>query len=199
MKVLLINGSARKNGNTAAALSLLDAFFQQKGLEVRWFQMENRPLRGCIGCNGCVGTNRCAFRDDPCNQLIEDLLWADGVVIGSPVYFAAPSGGLCALLDRAFYATCTRDQLLKGKPAAALVTCAWAGGTAAIDRLHRYFVPSQMPVITSNDYTVFQGNSLKEKESRAISVLTTLGENMYNAIKMKGEDQYETQSKTDCP
>ena len=199
MKVLLINGSARKNGNTAAALSLLDAFFQQKGLEVRWFQMENRPLRGCIGCNGCIGTNRCAFRDDPCNHLIEDLLWADGVVIGSPVYFAAPSGGLCALLDRAFYATCTRDQLLKGKPAAALVTCAWAGGTAALDRLHRYFVPSQMPVITSNDYTVFQGNSLKKKESQAISVLTTLGENMYNAIKMKGEDQYETQSKTDCP
>lgn len=199
MKVLLINGSARKNGNTAAALSLLDAFFQQKGLEVRWFQMENRPLRGCIGCNGCIGTNRCAFRDDPCNHLIEDLLWADGVVIGSPVYFAAPSGGLCALLDRAFYATCTRDQLLKGKPAAALVTCAWSGGTAALDRLHRYFVPSQMPVITSNDYTVFQGNSLKKKESQAISVLTTLGENMYNAIKMKGEDQYETQSKTDCP
>jgi len=125
MNALLINGSARKNGNTAAALSLLDAFFQQKGLEVRWFQMENRPLRGCIGCNGCVGTNRCAFRDDPCNQLIDDLLWADGVVIGSPVYFAAPSGGLYALLDRAFYATCTRDQLLKGKPAAALVS--WHG------------------------------------------------------------------------
>ena len=199
MSVLLINGSVRRDGNTAAALSLLDAFFQQKGLEVRWFQMENRPLRGCIGCNGCIGTNRCAFRDDPCNHLIEDLLWADGVVIGSPVYFAAPSGGLCALLDRAFYATCTRDQLLKGKLAAAFVTCAWAGGTAAIDRLHRYFVPSQMPVITSNDYTVFQGNSLKKKESQAISVLTTLGENMYNAIKMKGEDQYETQSKTDRP
>lgn len=100
------------------------------------------------------------------------------LVNGSPVYFAAPNGALCSLLDRVFYATCTRSQLFKGKPAAALVTCAWAGGTAALDRLHRYFVPCQMPIVSSNDYTVFQGDSLKRKDNRAINILTTLGENM---------------------
>ena len=105
------------------------------------------------------------------------------MIIGSPVYFAAPNGALCSLLDRAFYATCTRSQLFKGKPAAALVTCAWAGGTAALDRLHRYFVPSQMTIVSSNDYTVFQGDSLKRKESRATDILITLGENMASAIR----------------
>ena len=182
MQVLLINGSPRRDGHTATALSILDDFFQKKEVETKWFQLDNKTLRGCIGCNGCKGKNRCAFGDDQCNELIEDLLLADGVIIGSPVYFAAPNGALCSLLDRAFYATCTRSQLFKGKPAAALVTCAWAGGTAALDRLHRYFVPSQMPVITSGDYTVFQGNSLKDKESRAIEVLTGLGENMIAAL-----------------
>lgn len=182
MQVLLVNGSPRRDGNTGTALTLLDGYFQEKGIETKWFQIKNRPLRGCVGCNGCNDKNRCVFDDDPCNELIEDLLQADGVIIGSPVYFAAPNGALCSLLDRAFYATCTRSQLFKGKPAAALVTCAWAGGTAALDRLHRYFVPSQMPVVSSNDYTVFQGDSLKKKESRAISILTTLSENMIAAL-----------------
>ena len=183
MQVLLVNGSPHKNGNTGLALSMLDNFFQEKNIETKWFQIPNQPFRGCMGCNGCNGKNRCVFNDDPCNELIENLLQADGVIIGSPVYFAAPNGALCSLLDRAFYATCTRSQLFKGKPAAALVTCAWAGGTASLDRLHRYFVPSQMPIVSSNDYTVFQGDSLKRKESRATDILMTLGENMASAIR----------------
>lgn len=182
MQVLLINGSPRRNGNTATGLHLLDDYLRESNVETKWFQIENQLLRGCIGCNGCIQKNRCAFDDDQCNELIESMLLADGVIVGSPVYFAAPNGALCALLDRAFYATCTRSQLFRGKPAAALVTCGWAGGTAALDRLHRYFVPSQMPVITSNDYTVFQGDSLKRKENRAMSILTALGDNMIAAI-----------------
>ena len=183
MQVLLVNGSPHKNGNTGFALSMLDNFFREKNIETKWFHIPDQPLRGCIGCNGCNGKNRCVFNDDPCNELIEDILQADGVIIGSPVYFAAPNGALCSLLDRAFYATCTRSQLFKGKPAAALVTCAWAGGTASLDRLHRYFVPSQMPIVSSNDYTVFEGDSLKRKESRATDILMTLGENMASAIR----------------
>ena len=113
-----------------------------------------------------------------CNQLIEDILEADGIVIGSPVYFAGPNGALCALLDRAFYATCTYSQLFKGKSAAAFVTCEWTGGTSALDRLHRYFVPSQMPVISSNDYRVFTAKSIKDNDKRAIEILETLADNM---------------------
>lgn len=91
----------------------------------------------------------CVAAWDVTKSKVYAALQADGVIIGSPVYFAAPNGALCSLLDRAFYATCTRSQLFKGKPAAALVTCAWAGGTASLDRLHRYFVPSQMPIVAS--------------------------------------------------
>lgn len=178
MSVLLINGSPRKNGNTAAAISVLENRFMEHGIETKRFQIENGLFRGCVGCGGCRQTNRCVFKDDICNQLIEDILKSDGIVVGSPVYFAGPNGSLCALLDRAFYATCTYSQLFKGKPAASFVACEWTGGTSALDRLHRYFVLSQMPVISSNDYTVFTAKSIKDKEKRTIEILETLADNM---------------------
>lgn len=178
MRVLIINGSPRRNGNTFAALSVVDKTLSAQGIETEWFQLGNGVVRGCVSCGGCIGTNRCVFQDDPCNYLIERILASDGLIIGSPVYFAGPNGALCALLDRVFYATCTRSQMFRGKPAAALVTCAWTGGTAALDRLHRYFVPCQMPVVTSGDYTVFQGDSVKNGDSRALELLTSLGKNM---------------------
>lgn len=111
MRVLLINGSPRKNGNTAAALTVVDESLHKRDIDTEWFQIGKEPVRGCAGCGGCIGTNRYVFQDDPCNQLIERILSADGLVVGSPVYFAGPNGTLCALLDRVFYATCTRSQL----------------------------------------------------------------------------------------
>ena len=99
-------------------------------------------------------------------------------MVGSPVYFAGPNGSLCALLDRAFFATCTYSQHFKGKPAASFVTCELTGGTSALDRLHRYFIPSQMPVISCNDYAVFTAKSIKDKEKRTIEILETLADNM---------------------
>ena len=178
MRVLLINGSPRKSGNTATAFSVLEKRLIENGINTERFQIESGSFRGCISCGGCRRTNRCVFKDDMCNQLIEKILEADGIVIGSPVYFAGPNGCLCALLDRAFYATCTYSQLFKGKPAAAFVTCEWTGGTSALDRLHRYFVPSQMPVISSNDYTVFTAKSIRDNDKRAIEILETLADNM---------------------
>lgn len=178
MTVLLINGSPRTNGNTYKALSILESTLQAKGIETTWFQLSNQPQRGCRDCGGCQKTNRCVFKDDQCSELTESILGADGVIIGSPVYFAGPNGGLCSLLDRVFYSTCTFSQLFAGKPAAALVTCAWAGGTSALDRLNRYFIPSQMPIVTSKDYLVFQGDTIKRKEARSMELLQTLGENM---------------------
>ena len=185
MNVLLINGSPKKDGNTAKALSVLEKRFIDNGIRTKQFQIENGQFRGCIGCGGCRKTNRCVFKDDMCNQLIEDILEADGIVIGSPVYFAGPNGALCALLDRAFYATCTYSQLFKGKPAAAFVTCEWTGGTSALDRLHRYFVPSQIPVISSNDYTVFTAKSIKDNDKRAIEILETLADNMVDFLSKR--------------
>ena len=103
-KVLLVNGSPHKNGNTATALKLMENELQARGLETVWFQLDGKPVRGCIACGRCASEHRCAFGDDQCNELIGKLLKADAVVIGTPVYFAGPNGALCALLDRAFYA-----------------------------------------------------------------------------------------------
>lgn len=178
MSVLLINGSPRKNGNTSKAFAILEKRLVENGIETRHFQIENGQCRGCIDCGGCRQANRCVFQDDPCNQIIESILAADGIVIGSPVYFAGPNGALCALLDRVFYATCTYSQLFRGKPAAAFVTCAGVGGTSALDRLHRYFVPSQMPVISSSDYTAFTGEAIRNKEKRCVEILEQLADNM---------------------
>ncbi len=189
MRVLLINGSPRKDGNTAAALSVAEQELHANAIRTKWFQIGTQPIRGCIGCGACRKTNRCAFGDDRCNELIEEILAADGIIIGSPVYFAAPNGALCALLDRVFYATCTYSQLFKGKPAAALATCAWAGGTAALDRLHRYFVPCHMPVATADDYTVFQGNSVNDGEARSIELLRTLGKNLSALVEKTGRQK----------
>lgn len=186
MRVLLINGSPNTNGNTAAALAVVQERLHKDGLETEWLQLEKKPVRGCADCNGCVGTNRCVFHNDLCNQMIESILAADGIIIGSPVYFAGPNGSLCALLDRVFYATCTRSQLFAGKPAGALVTCAGSGGTASLDRLHRYFVPCQMPIVTSCDYTVFIGDSVKRHEPRSIGLLETLADNMSKLLGNTG-------------
>lgn len=178
MHILLVNGSPRKNGNTYAALSVVEKELKKKNIKTEWFQIGTQAINSCIACGSCRKTNRCVFGEDGCNELIEAILKADGVIIGSPVYFAGPNGGLCSLLDRAFYATCTYSQLFKGKIGAAIVTCAWAGGVSSIDRLHRYFVPSQMTIVNSGDYTVFQGDCVKNNDERSLELLNELAGNV---------------------
>lgn len=185
MKVLLINGSPHKNGETASALSVVEKSLQENGIDTFWLQIGNQPVRGCINCCSCEKTNRCVFTDDKCNELIEDLLQADGVIIGSPVYFAGPNGALCALLDRAFYAASNFGHLFAGKPAAAVVSCWRAGATASLDRLNKYFTFSEMPVVSSNYWNMKHdgvdpyGNEIMER----------LGINMAKMLKMIEKSQ----------
>lgn len=89
-RVLLINGSPNRDGNTAAALKIVSAAIEEKGIETQWFQLSADPVRGCIGCEQCKSTHRCVFTDDQANELLERIAQCDGVVIGSPVYFAGP-------------------------------------------------------------------------------------------------------------
>ena len=103
-QILLINGSPNKDGNTAAALRMMEDIFLERGLATTWFQIGKQPVSGCQGCGHCKGYHRCVFKDDVCNDLIEAFLKTDAVVVGTPVYFAGPNGALCALLDRVFYA-----------------------------------------------------------------------------------------------
>jgi multimeric flavodoxin WrbA len=179
MKVLLVNGSPRKKGETVLSLSIVEKVLHAAGIETEWFHIGTQPVRGCIHCNHCEAAHRCAFSDDKCNELIEQILAADGVIIGSPVYFAGPNGALCALLDRVFYAASNFGYHFAGKPAAAIATCWRAGATATLDRLNKYFTFSEMPVVSSNCWNLkLNGNDPYGEE-----ILRRLGENMVKELQ----------------
>jgi multimeric flavodoxin WrbA len=181
MKVLLINGSPRKNGETALSLSIVEKILQESGIEIQWFHLGTEMVHGCCSCNSCSKTNRCVFEDDKCNELIELCLEADGIIIGSPVYFAGPNGALCALLDRVFYAASNFGYHLAGKPGAAIATCWRAGATATLDRLNKYFTFSEMPVVSSNYWNM----KLNGTDTYGEEILKTLGRNMAKELELR--------------
>ncbi|HIU75394.1 MAG TPA: flavodoxin family protein [Candidatus Pelethocola excrementipullorum] len=184
MKVLLINGSPHAKGSTFSALSVVEKVLNNKGIQTEQFHIGTKMIRGCIDCKKCSSTYRCVFDDDPCNALIDAMVKADGVIIGSPVYFAGPNGALCALLDRVFYAASTHGRLLAGKPAAAVASCYRAGATATLDRLNKYFTFSEMPVISSHYWNmVFEPDSSVAEDRQGHSILVKLGENMASYLK----------------
>lgn len=178
MKVLLVNGSPHPKGGTFKALSLVERSLNENGVETEWLWIGNKLVRGCINCKGCMNTYRCRFDDDPCNKLIEAILAADGVVIGTPVYFAAPNGALCALLDRVFYAAQEFGHLFGGKPAAAVASLMRSGSNSAIDRLNKYFTFSEMPVVSSSYWNMlFEGN-----DKMGENTMLTLGKRMADML-----------------
>jgi multimeric flavodoxin WrbA len=164
-------------------LTIVEKILNESGIETEWFQLGTDKVRGCCHCNQCQNTYRCAFEDDRCNELIEQCLAADGIIIGSPVYFAGPNGALCALLDRVFYAASNFGRLFGGKPAAAVATCWRAGATATLDRLNKYFTFSEMPVVSSNYWNV----KLNGQDSYGEEILETLGRNMAKELQNRKE------------
>lgn len=174
MKVLLINGSPRIDGETRHALSIVEGVLREKGIDTEWFHLGKDPTRGCVHCDGCKDKYRCVFDDDACNMLIEKIISADGVIIGSPVYFAGANGALCALLDRVFYAGAFYGGLFAGKPAAAVATCWRSGASATLDRLNKYFTFSEMPIVSSSYWNI----KLEGADAYGEDILRTLGVNM---------------------
>ena len=154
MKVLLINGSPHKEGNTAFALQQMREIFQQNGIETETMEVGSAVIRGCVGCGSCYKTHKCVF-DDLVNEVAEKLGSADGMVVGSPVYYASPNGTLLSFLDRLFYSTGHIDKRMK---VGASIVCARRGGcTAAMDVLNKYFTISSMPVAPSTYWNQIHG------------------------------------------
>ena len=182
MEVLLVNGSPHPRGDTARHLSYVEEALRGDGVDTTWFQLGASPVRDCIGCERCADTGRCAF-DDKANELIDALRAADGVVIGTPVYFAGPTGSLCSLLDRVFYAGVEHGEGFAGKPAAAVAVCWRAGTTATLDRLYKYFSFSEMPIVTSHYWSqAFEGSYLGRDDEYGADVMRQLGHNMAAAL-----------------
>ena len=180
-KVLLINGSPNAQGCTYTALREVEKSLNKNGVETEIFQIGKGPVHGCTGCGGCGRTGKCVF-DDGVNRLIGRLDEFDGLVIGSPVYYASPNGALLAFLDRLFFAA---GKKFAGKPGAAVVSCRRGGATAAFDVLNKYFSISNMPIVTSQYWNQIHGNTPEEalQDAEGLQTMRTLGENMAWLIK----------------
>lgn len=182
MKVLLINGSPRKEGNTHIALSEVAGALRAGGAETEIVPIGTKAIQGCIACNRCAELGRCVFDDGPYRTIREKLAAADGIVVGSPVYYAGPNGSLCALLDRLFYSS---SRLLRHKPAAAVVVCRRGGASAAFDRLNKYFTINDMPVVPSQYWNSVHGRLPGEAalDAEGLQTMRTLGRNMVWMLK----------------
>ena len=176
MKVLLLNGSPHARGCTYTALSEVAGQLNQNGVETEIVQIGAGPVHGCIACGKCRETGSCVF-DDIVNEILKKMEDADGLVVGTPVYYASPNGSLIALLDRLFYAGKTQFAY---KPAAAVASARRAGTTAALDVVNKYFTISQMPVVSSQYWNMVHGNTPEQvrQDQEGLQIMRTLGNNM---------------------
>lgn len=153
MKVLMLNGSPKANGNTYTALLEIGKQLNKENIEYEIVQIGGAPMRDCIGCGRCT-ENGCIFSDDGVNEFIAKAKEADGFVFGTPVYYAHPSGRILSFLDRVFY---SGGRAFKFKPAASVAVARRSGTTASFDCLNKYFGISQMPVAGSTYWNNVHG------------------------------------------
>lgn len=189
MKVLLINGSPHKDGNTHLALEEVSRTLAADGIDSEIFWIGNKAVQGCIGCYTCVKTGICVFKDELYLILRRKLEEADGIIIGTPVYYAGPAGSLCAILDRLFYSS---SKFAIYKPAAAVCVCRRGGAAAAFDRLNKYFTILRMPVVSSQYWNMVFGRNPGEaaKDREGLQTMRTLGHNMAWMLKSLQSQQH---------
>ena len=182
MKVLLVNGSPRREGNTYLALRQIADVLESQGVDTEIFWIGNQPVRGCIGCWQCKGSGSCAFQDELYTGFIQKMKNSDGVIIGSPVYYAGPNGSLCAILDRVCF---SGAEFFRNKPGACIVNCRRGGASAAFDRLNKYFTIMQMPVVSSQYWNSTHGMTPDEvrKDEEGLQTMRTLARNMAYLLK----------------
>lgn len=181
MKVLLINGSPKKNGCTYVALSEVAKSLNENGIGTELMHLGTTPLAGCIDCGVCYKTGKC-FRDDIVNEFAEKTRECDGFIFGSPVHFASASGAITSFMDRAFFISSSQ---LRNKPAAAIVSCRRAGATASFDHLNKYFTIRCMPVVSSNYWNMVHGYRPEEvsHDLEGLQIMRVLGKNMSWMLK----------------
>lgn len=181
MKVILVNGSPRRHGCTAAALDAVADALSESGVEAEQYFIGNEPLADCIACYHCSRTGRCAF-DDQVNGFVEKAGGADGFVFGSPVYYGHPSGRLMAFMDRAFYSGARHFRF---KPAAGVLAARRAGQVASLDVINKHFTLNSMPVVSSTYWNMVYGAVAEEvkQDPEGLMTMRNLGYNMAWLIK----------------
>lgn len=190
MNVLLLNGSPRPNGCTARALREVADTLQAEGIDVNTVQIGIKPIRGCISCNTCSTKGKCVF-DDTVNEVAPLFEKADGLIIGTPTYYAHANGGLIAFLDRLFYSTHFDKAMKVG---AAVVSSRRAGSTSAFDEINKYFTICGMPIVSSTYWNEVHGFTPDdvERDLEGLQTMRNLGRNMAFLVKSiaLGREQY---------
>ena len=187
MKVLLLNGSPHRQGNTATALTEVAKQLEAEGIESEMVWIGNSPVRGCIACRQCAtkGLGRCIFDDDVCNRISEKFAEADGLIVGSPVYYGQPNGALLSIIQRAFF---SNSANIAGKPAAAIAVCRRGGATATFEALNMPFQMLNMPIVTSQYWNIVYGRSEGEAtlDREGMQTMRTLARNMAWLLRCTG-------------
>lgn len=188
-KVLLINGSPRKNGNTFTALSEVAHALDEQGIETEIAWIGNKAIRGCIACGSCKtkGNGQCVFNDDVCNEMIRKMNSADGLVVGSPTYYGTPNGSVLSLIHRMLFAGAD----VENKPAAAVVVCRRGGASAAFQTLQMPFQMKNMPIVTSQYWNIAYGRDEGQAalDTEGMQTMRTLGNNMAWMLKSLKRDE----------
>lgn len=176
MKVLMVNGSPNEYGCTYTALSEVAKVLNNNQVETDLLYLGKKPVAGCIACGKCSSTGRCVFQDKV-NEVLDKLDEYDGIVVGSPVYYAGPTGQVCAFLDRLFY---SGGSKMAGKVAAAVVSCRRGGASSAFDRLNKYFTICNMQVVASQYWNQVHGSKPEDvlKDEEGLQTMRSLGQNM---------------------
>ena len=180
-KILLLNGSPHVHGCTATALEEMVRVFDQEGVESEIVQVGGKAIRGCISCNSCSKKGKCVF-DDLVNETAPKFEAADGLVIGSPVYYGSPNGTILSFVDRLFYSTSFSKHMKVG---AAVVSCRRGGNTASFDVLNKYFTISGMPVASSTYWNQVHGFTAEDvkKDLEGLQTMRNLARNMVFLIR----------------
>ena len=193
MKVILINGSPRLNGNTFTALSQVAQTLETEGIESEIVWIGNKPIRGCIACGTCKkkADGRCVFDDDVCNAISAKFAEADGFVFGSPVYYGQPNGALLSIMQRAFF---SNGINLQNKPAAVVTVCRRGGATAAFEALQMPLQMMNMPLATSQYWNIVYGREPGQAalDTEGMQTMRTLAHNLAWMIRgLRGVDAPE--------
>ena len=191
MRVIGINGSARKDGNTAILIRAAFSELEKEGVTTELFQLAGQKIHGCIACNKCFSTKnrRCAVNDDIVNECIEKMDAADAIILGSPTYFAGCTAQMKALIDRSGFVARANGDMFKRKPGAAVVAVRRAGAIHAFDTLNHFFTIGQMIIVGSSYWNIGIGREIGEveKDDEGLDTMRTLGANMAWVMKkLKG-------------
>jgi multimeric flavodoxin WrbA len=192
MKVIAFNGSARRNGNTAILIREVFSELEEEGIETEMIQLAEKTIHGCTACGKCFDNQdqRCAIDNDFANKCIEKMLQADGIILGSPTYFADVTTEMKALIDRAGYVARANPDMFKRKVAAAVVTARRAGAIHAFDTLNHFFLISQMIVPGSSYWNIGIGRAIGdvEQDDEGLETMRILGRNMAWLLKKTAPD-----------